>query len=134
VNELVEWLRAQLDEDERVAKAVARQADLRPSRRGRTAQWSAYLEGGDDGWAIESADGDHSFVVVVESVAHHIARHDPARVLVEVEAKRRLLDWLVQVAAVADADSYPIDSDTALRLLATVYADRPGYRDEWRPA
>src|SRR5690242_13034934 len=69
----------------------------------------------------------------------HIARHDPARVLAECEAKRRI----VQRHALreffrpggADAlcthcrDSHPCAD---LRDLASVYADHPDYREEWR--
>lgn len=78
----------------------------------------------------------------------HIARHDPARVLAEVEAKRRILD-LASLAAQREAQKPGYDTvarlETALakvtapelervvRLLALPYADQPGYRDEWRP-
>lgn len=63
----------------------------------------------------------------------HIVRHDPARVLREVEAKRRLL------AACAEYDDCPAGmSGSGLayhveELLALPYADHPDYRDEWRP-
>jgi phytoene/squalene synthetase len=60
--------------------------------------------------------------------AQHIARHDPARVLAECDAKRRI---------VAEADAghggYPDGVYFAVRALALPYADHPDYRPEWRP-
>ena len=64
----------------------------------------------------------------------HIARHDPARVLREVEAKRRIVD-----VAGRRLDRYiGTGAQVAfewltLRLLALPYDDRDGYREEWRP-
>jgi hypothetical protein len=63
-----------------------------------------------------------------------------ARVLREVESKRALLNEYD--AALAQRKSHPDDLATAGWLLATIrvakrlglaYADREGFRDEWRP-
>jgi hypothetical protein len=88
--------------------------------------------------------------------AAHIARHDPARVLAECEAKRRIVElhrigdpdewdpdlWACRLCQWdEDCDSpkhdyqhgagrFPCDT---LRHLAAVYADHPDYRDDWRP-
>ena len=68
----------------------------------------------------------------------HIARHNPARVLRECEAKR----WIVaraRSAARADqsGDGYAAGHRNAacsdVQELAAVYADHPDYRPEWRP-
>jgi hypothetical protein len=80
----------------------------------------------------------HPATPAARDLAHHIARHDPARVLVEVEAKRRILDtyeeatnfYRVHVAAPA-GEVHGLW--TAIQWLALPYADQPGYRDEWRP-
>lgn len=56
------------------------------------------------------------------AAAGHIALHDPARVLREVEAKRLLL----ALHRGCDARCYVV------KVLALPYMDRPGYRDEWR--
>jgi hypothetical protein len=60
--------------------------------------------------------------------AEHIARHDPARVLAECDAKRRIITtiqrWL--------DTGYPT-LDHVLFALALPYADHPDYRSEWRP-
>ncbi|MET8827527.1 DUF6221 family protein [Streptomyces sp. NPDC004610] len=60
------------------------------------------------------------------AVGAHIVRHDPARVLAETDAKRRVLAWALT------APPSP-SRDHVLRLLALPYADRPGYREKWRP-
>lgn len=71
----------------------------------------------------------------------HLARQSPDRVLAECEAKRRIVGLLTD-ALDARADRDP-DSKWAGDLhlnalylsteaLASVYADHPDYRDEWR--
>lgn len=56
----------------------------------------------------------------------HIARHDPARVLAECEAKRRII-------GLVDWPGERLGIQQAMRRLAAVYADHPDYRSEWRP-
>lgn len=56
----------------------------------------------------------------------------PDRVLAECEAKRRI----VETFEGDDADLYDDSwkgADMCARILATVYADHPDYREEWRP-
>ncbi|MFD6280727.1 DUF6221 family protein [Streptomyces sp. NPDC060209] len=55
--------------------------------------------------------------------AEHVALHDPARTLKEVEAKRQLIVFL------RPDEVY----GRSLRLLAAVYSDHPEYRPEWAP-
>lgn len=84
----------------------------------------------------------------------HIARHDPARVLAECEAKRRIVDLYAEHRSTVMAYRNPRWADAmndedrlnhkraesrhratedVLRLLALPYADHPDYREEWRP-
>lgn len=75
----------------------------------------------------------------------HIARHDPARVLAECEAKRRIVAAHPVVQHGTDGRGpedewecrkcyeYPASWCTTLRALALPYADHPDYREEWRP-
>jgi hypothetical protein len=152
---LTTFLLARLDEDEEAAKACA-QAFPSP--------W----EVSDRGWRVRiyAADvpdvGDHAepgdmrspCVIDVEPDRHHrelneggwlsdrvdhIARHDPARVLAEVEAKRRIVaehpDYggygeSCATCAESDVDLAPYPCPT-LRALASVYRDHPGFREEW---
>ncbi len=53
------------------------------------------------------------------SVAEHIARHDPARVLADVAAKRRIVESM--------------GDDWVVRTLATAYSSHPDYDKAWRP-
>lgn len=139
--DLVEFLTARLDEDEQVARAA-----------------------GDDRWAlipvyedatirhdrmpeprsIQMVEANGEEVGNVHGVAHaeHIARHDPARVLAEVDAKRRVLGPHgpaefeysdVDVCSTCDRGGpLPFPCPT-LRLLALPYSDHPDYDEAWRP-
>jgi hypothetical protein len=145
MDDLVAWLRQQLDEDARVAKELAK---LRP-------QWSVgggYPETGPtrvigvDDYVIVEDDTDWAAEIVT-----HIARHDPASVLREVEAKRLIIDtavWFRDRAAQVEGERvYDMDDmrenlrlevtarvlANTLSVIAAVYSDRPGYREEWRP-
>lgn len=63
------------------------------------------------------------------AVRAHQCRHDPARMLAEVEAKRRVVDryaWLREHGDTGDAA-------WVLPLLGLPYADHPDYRPAWRP-
>jgi len=154
MDDLVVWLRQQLDEDERVARGAANE-DPPP--------WHIDEHGG----RIKS--GPYTVVHIEDStprppVAEHIARHDPARVLLEVEAKRRILDALEDQRRQAGQNSHkyveamrsprggPADDllpgikthgwtlggrvealEEVVKLLALPYSDHPGYREEWAP-
>jgi hypothetical protein len=91
--------------------------------------------------ADDPYEGEQNDLVVYGNVkpqSEHIARWDPARVLREVEAKRRIVDWVVgaQAAAGEPPGFDPADAEAlthAVRLLALPYADRPGYDEAWRP-
>lgn len=59
--------------------------------------------------------------------SEHQARWTPARVLAECEAKRRIIGTL------RDEGGDRLFADI-FRLLALPLADRPGYREEWKPS
>lgn len=73
--------------------------------------------------------------------AAFIAAHDPARVLREIDALRQVLAEYEQAARYAKtywgqanaSQSRAQALGKVVRLLALPYADRPGYREEWRP-
>jgi Family of unknown function (DUF6221) len=84
----IEFLRSQLDEDEKAAVAAAR-AD---GRYGGRPHWSPL----GTGMVTDSEDPDWAVVDLTPCIedgdlAAHIARHDPARELREVEVKRKRL-------------------------------------------
>lgn len=118
MDELVRWLRAQLDEDEQEAQDALKRATTTRRRIG--GEW------------VEDT---------VQPPEWRRSVWGPARVLREIDAKRRVLDWYKQRAAVDSRGEDPDDYEnvtgstleTVVQMLALPYADRPGYRDEWRP-
>ncbi|MDQ0758682.1 DUF6221 family protein [Streptomyces canus] len=114
---LVEFLRARLDEDE----ATALEAPKGPWHIGNAIDPTEPCDLRTFPDVRMVADGLNWLV------AEHIARHNPARILVEVEAKRRIVD---------DAWGGPDHQDMwehHIRLLALPYASHPDYREEWKP-
>jgi hypothetical protein len=121
---LVAFLRARLDEDEQVARDAGAEAWRKAER---PSIW------------VTRADGPVAQTKDFEDAAH-IARHDPARVLRDVEAKRRIID----LHAPRHADDYErwgtsdcvacydLTPCRTVRLLALPYADHPDYREHWR--
>ncbi|MBM4553967.1 hypothetical protein GS466_24875 [Rhodococcus hoagii] len=129
MTDLVEFLRARLDEDEQTATAAT------SATFGEDPTWTSKDDGtGEqthgyvmaDHTAICGHDGDD----VLLPVADHIARHDPARVLREVEAKRRILDLAGEISR-SGAEFAEQDYRTLTRSLAAVYSDHPDYQQEW---
>jgi hypothetical protein len=147
----VAWLRAPLDEDE----WLARQADV---KQGDPDWWvgPAPTAGGEFFTVrslrdvhpiarvqrLDGDDGEPAAILDGAAAADHIARHDPARVLREVEAKRRIIDlhaphrdgacptcWRVAPRS-STREDFPCPT---LRLLALPYATEPGYQRAWWP-
>jgi Family of unknown function (DUF6221) len=125
MDDLVAWLRAQLDEDERIARRAG----------------DSFRQIGETG-VIVATEGDRAEECASANwagVAEHIVEHDPARVLREIDAKRRLLAIHRPYVPEPDqsclgcAGGIMFTSCPVVRLLALPYADRPGYCEEWRP-
>ncbi|RAN92647.1 hypothetical protein GAR05_06139 [Micromonospora saelicesensis] len=142
MDDLVTWLCAQLDEDERAAKAATSapwwhnpgKVWLDPEAfeqfdRAKGEEFVGYGESPLSGCVAATGPASHAQSM---ADAEHIARHDPARVLAEVDAKRRILDLMMPGRPVYPG-AYGQAYRDVLRLLALPYADRPGYRDEWKP-
>lgn len=120
MDDLIAFLRARIDEDEADALAV-----------GGDKSWFLYLEGGQDGWAVEGQDtGEPGCIVGSESLGHHIVRHDPARVLADVAAKRQIIDIHQGVHSCGFSDYDDANPCPTLSLLALPYADHSDYREE----
>jgi len=145
VSDLVAFLRARLDEIEAAAKAAT------------SAPWSCQVfHGGTDHaeWVVTGSTGSQAVITGQVGVGwmagmphdgEHIALHDPARVLREVRAKRRIL-FLLE-AAQKKADAMPGDGSlehavtkttvtfllTVAQTMATAYDDHPGYDRAWDP-
>lgn len=126
MNELAAFLRACWNEEEQVAMAVpvGGPGPCPP------AVWGTGSDPlGDRKWVL----GTYTDIdAVTPEGATHIARHDPARVVREIAAKRQMLEeaeriWNSRVVGVSNA------ALNIARLLALPYAGRNGYRSEWRP-
>ncbi|MFF7485615.1 DUF6221 family protein [Streptomyces luteogriseus] len=151
MDELVGWLRAQLDEDERVARAAADELEG-PELGGEWRYDGQYVETARERTMVAVGSQD----LMEPGCGEHIARHDPARVLREIDAKRQLLDDYETTARIRDEAAArikaagdhpdPKDLDTwdraqreaaifegPVKLAASPSSDRPGYREEWRP-
>lgn len=128
MDELVRWLGEQLSIDEKRARACP----------------------GDGRWT--AADIEVYGADLSPEVREHMAAHDPDRVLREIDAKRQLVKLHGRATLRAGGGAQYFDTTTVcrscepsyqfpeqswpcqtLRLLALPYADRPGYRDGWRP-
>ncbi|MFH9403281.1 DUF6221 family protein [Streptomyces sp. NPDC017638] len=145
MDELVQWLGEQLDEDERIAQEAS--GWLKPAAHWSLDEWfgretphSLIAQGSP---RLPVAGGHFTADPVPTVQGEHIVRHDPARVLHEIDAKRRLLELHApdqmeyvdgDVCMVCDVrGEEPFYPCATVRLLALPYAGRPGYREEWRP-
>ncbi|MFE2710616.1 DUF6221 family protein [Streptomyces mirabilis] len=135
MDDLVQWLGVQFDEDERIARRAG----------------DSFRQIGETG-VIVATEGDRAEECASANwagIAEHIVAHDPARVLREIDAKRRLVRELLEYEAQFDSDrGCGHDADyfasglhnghmpkdiLGLRLIASGYSHRPGFREEWRP-
>lgn len=119
---LTEFLLARIAEDE---------ADARAASTGHVWTW-------DDDHETLSSDAQTQFgrecIIDTEGAnppgpapGAHIARWDPDRVLAECEAKRRIME------DATNQHTSCVELDWVVQVLASVYADHPDYREEWRP-
>ncbi|MDK0524324.1 DUF6221 family protein [Streptomyces sp. ML-6] len=133
MDELMQFLRDRLDEDESVARTAG----------GGSTDGLRWLDHGSGSGLVS----DDAGMVVThkpstdDEHAAHIARHDPARVLREVEAKRSILAQYEEAVRGAASDDW-LARDTwrpclrilepVVRLLVLPYADHPNYQDTWQ--
>lgn len=129
MHDLALWLTAQLAEDERIARAAMWCEDA--------AAWHAApspfdTRGADLRWYVEDAMDDGVITHVDpkasddEGVARHIAEHDPARVLREIEAKWRTL-IRCQEEMLSGIPRLVHFARQTLREMALGYSHRAGY-------
>lgn len=140
MTDLVEFLRARLDEDEQVARAAARVTG--------DANWTS----GELGDCIYAGDSG-SYVVVgpydylADELKAYFVMNDPKRVLAEVEAKRQIIKMWEDPASVRtlpegirdgrDPDEVEVQVaiaevvDDMVCVLALPYAAHPDYDPAW---
>jgi len=153
VPDLVAFLTARLDEDEQ----IARNAGAPPTVDGDRETWTYDRQG----FAVRATHGrwnvatrrddlaDSREIHMTDSYGEHIARHEPARVLREVAAKRAILeDHRIKPATWREVDDeYPFgcerchfDRDEGvygfgycptLKAMASIWSDHSDYNQEW---
>ena len=168
MSDLVEFVKARVDEEEEAARAASHGGRWRYEPGDSVGAWMLY----DEHWSIASVttydtEGyDYSArmpafrnpgYVDPDANGRHIARHDPARALREVEAKRRILelhtpqdyghityadghtvvtDWACYTCRTGEMDSDgaiepdPAPCDT-LRALASIWSTHSDFNEEW---
>jgi len=143
---LSEFLREQLDADERVANRACVDA-MNEIVSGRW-EVSAHTDtpscvADDEGRMI--VDSATSYPQYEQGVLAHVAAWDPARALAEVKAKRAILDahdrrrhhCPLPIIQSAVGQLWDLDDDDAapacwtVLLLAQPYADRDGWQPDW---
>lgn len=128
---MITWLRAQLDTDERVARAAHVPGP---------GNWTDGFDRNEEctvGWLA----GDRAM--------DHMEIHDPDRALRQVQAHRAILaaafghmakvdgEWGCCHSADAIERGHCPEQDPAddeiIKALVSIYSNRDGYREEWRP-
>lgn len=126
---LMDFLLARIAEDEAAARAA--EADAGASWQSDDGMVDGQIKHrrprGTGLWDNEGA----SSLSMEPDVAEFVARNDPARVLAECDAKRRIIGHEAQVHRFGDAVARQI-IDNVLAMLALPWADHPDYREEWR--
>lgn len=111
-DDLVAFLRARLDEDAAVAERNSHGRGLSEGY----PQYPAFID-------ADTAAADE-----------YVDRFCPARVLAEVDGKRRLLDYLVDLERKAlDGNWWNLDTSQPIKLLALPYHGHPAYQPHWAP-
>ena len=159
---LAEFLLARIAEDEAAARACVYPPHDGYKPHPELSRWF-YREGGEVEYVqtpemlahkyperlYVTCDGEGLTPAVGEVHGEHIARHDPARVLAECEAKRQVVHEWQTFGKLADPSVQPSTDEEfrvraaavgirqglarALSHLAMPYADHLDYRQEWKP-
>jgi Family of unknown function (DUF6221) len=132
VDDLIAFIVARLDEDEEDAREAMDDLD---------GNWSYVDTPGGNHKVTDSLGYSVNEHYDVNSqpwfTGRHIARHDPARSLREVEADRQLLAACQRAREAQPSDSWESDYTQALedavRIRGGVWSDHPDYRPKWAP-
>jgi Family of unknown function (DUF6221) len=144
VDDLIAFVAARLAEGEAAAKAAETGTPWHATA-GESGPRVTTGPGEDDHWDREvsfavwicddEADGCPDANRAMMAEARHIALHDPARALREVEADRKILALLEQ--DVVDGRERDYEATEILEQVVKIRAERfdshPDYRPEWKP-
>lgn len=129
-DDIVAFIRARLDEDADLVETIRSGGFPAPT-------WTSAPN--DRGtWPILREVDDATPIGYIEDgrwEIKHVTRHDPARVLRAVQAKRRIVGDVGSLPMYCDCEAYGHHEreDLILRLLASEWSDHPEYRSEWKP-
>jgi hypothetical protein len=154
MSDIVEFLRARFDDDERLAKAATPGPWVALNHRYGASTLSHWVLTAES-IQVGVPENPIAAEVQIEANAEHIAHHSPQRVIREVTAKRQILALHAPVLSPSDGptprvticaacgptiddlystspdnDHYPCDT---MRYLAIAYGDNLGYDPAWRP-
>jgi hypothetical protein len=123
VEDLARWLGVQLDED--AAQALAALSGLGGPELGADWEYDGRYVSTVREWTMVAV-GSQDFME--PTIGKHVAEWDPARVLREIDAKRRTL-VRCQEELWSGTPRLVHFAKQTVREMAAVYADRPGYED-----
>lgn len=130
--ELPEFLRARLDEQADIARLAAN-GDSGGWFVGE--KWNVYRVEDENPWD----DEEHQLVVYgnMSFQSDHIAANDPAYVLADVTAKRRIVDWAMALLETLPNDPGAVlmfeqAGSALLHLLAAPHAGHPDFDPAWK--
>lgn len=127
MTDIVAFLKARLDEDEQVARLAI------PGPWVSDGYYSVASEALGEGRSV-ICEGDCGGGVHDSETSAHIARHNPARVLADIDAKLRLLTQFELRGNSVRATVVPTTGgvwDDLLRMLALPYAEHADYDQRW---
>lgn len=125
MDELIAFLRERLGEREQIARAA--EADTEAHWSPGDKLLSDYVTTAEYGNPV--AVGPYEGFMSWE-LRQHIALHDPADALADVDAKQRIIDlWDLNILAGSYFDALA----EVLLLLAASFSAHPDYREEWKP-
>lgn len=157
--EMADWLLKQIDDDLLWARESSRRDSGEAVETGVHWQWETdddrvvapepgltEFVGGPDGFSVSLRSrevfptrsvGDlPQFAIshaeeVPSAVGGHIIRHDPARVIADLTARRRTIERCLEKEH--SGPETIVFADEILRDMTEAYKERPGYTRAWRP-
>lgn len=113
--DMTRFLHARLEEDERIARAAIDVDD-------ESGVWDAVT--------LTGPAEDRDAVVGSGPAVQHVTRHDPARVLADVDATRALVTWLNGQALATVEDGATVANVVLLHLVQP-WAEHPHFHPSW---
>lgn len=147
MSDLVTFLRARLDDDDRMARAATAgpwqwtgeqcyaESECGSDHRHDWGHMGPDLNSASGELVLSSMGHDADQVIVNRPDAEHIAQHGPSRVLADIAAKRAVLDLHAEHAAAYPDECAHCNRNEAawdtIRLLAQPFRDHPDFDPAW---